>query len=101
MYNSHGGWSTLGKIRAEEEERENYFPKVNLPPSTPAIWVCQTRELALRYLALAERWDDIAAGRLTSEDKELLSEIQEIPVYPNDRIVHDDGDEGYLLVRPH
>lgn len=101
-YNSHGGWSTLGEIRATEKERDNPFPNLGYPDDTPAIWVCKTKRKALRYLALAESWDriDDETQPLTAEEEEMLDEIAEVELLPTDLIVHDDGDEGYLIIRP-
>jgi len=100
-YNSHGAWSTLGEIRREEVERGNYFPNLNYPPETPAIWICLTRRKALRYLALAENWDHLndETQQLTEEERSLLDCITEIPLEPTDVTVYDDGDEGYLVLR--
>jgi len=101
-YNSHGAWSTIEEIRCEEVERGNYFPKLDYPPGTPAMWICLTPRKALRYVALAERWDhlDDETQPLTCEEEEMLESIVEIPLKPTDIIVHDDGDEGYLVLRP-
>jgi hypothetical protein len=100
-YNSHGAWSTLGEVRATEEERGNPFPRLDYPDDTPAIWVCATRRKALRYLALAENWDRLndEAQPLTDEEKEMFDQIEEVKILPTDKIVHDDGDEGYLVIR--
>jgi len=85
-----------------EEERGNLFPCFNYPDDTPAIWVCRTRRKALRYLALAESWEhlDDETQPLTKEEEEMLDEITEVKLLPTDKIVHDDGDEGYLVIRP-
>jgi len=101
-YNSHGVWSTLGDIRCEEIERSNYFPKLDYPPGTPAMWICLTPRKALRYVALADRWNYLndETQPLTSEEEKMLESVAEIPLKPTDTIVHDDGDEGYLVLRP-
>ena len=101
-YSSHGGWSTLGEIRATERERGNPFPRLNYPVDTPAIWVCKTRRKALRYLALAEAWDriDDETQPLTKEEKQMLDDISKVKLLPTDKIVYDDEDEGYLVIRP-
>jgi hypothetical protein len=91
----------LGEIRQEEVERGNYFPALNYPPETPAIWICLTRRKALRYLALAENWYhlDDETQPLTEEEQSLLDDITEIQLEPADVIAYDDGDEGYLVLR--
>ena len=101
-YNSHGVWSTLGDIRCEEIERSNYFTKLDYPPGTPAMWICLTPRKALRYVALADRWNYLndETQPLTSEEEKMLESVTEIPLKPTDTIVHDDGDEGYLVLRP-
>jgi hypothetical protein len=101
-YNSHGAWSTLEEIRCEEVERGNYFPKLDYPPGTLAMWICLTSRKALRYVALAERWDHLndETQPLTCEEEEMLECVAEIPLEPTDITVHDDGDEGYLVLRP-
>jgi len=101
-YNSHGAWSTLAEIRCEEVERGNYFPKLDYPPDTLAMWICLTPRKALRYVALAERWDHLndETQPLTCEEEEMLECVAEVPLEPTDIIVHDDGDEGYLVLRP-
>jgi hypothetical protein len=101
-YNSHGAWSTLEEIRCEEVERGNYFHKLDYPPDTLAMWICLTPRKALRYVALAERWDHLndETQPLTCAEEEMLECVAEIPLEPTDMIVHDDGDEGYLVLRP-
>jgi hypothetical protein len=101
-YNSHGTWSTLGEIRCEEVERGNYLPKRDYPPDTLAMWMCLTPRKALRYIALAERWDHLndETQPLTSEEEKMLECVAKIPLEPTDVIVYDDGDEGYLVLRP-
>jgi hypothetical protein len=100
-YNSQGAWSTLEEIRCEEVERGNYFPKLDYPPDTLAMWICLTPRKALRYVALAERWDHLSdeTQPLTSEEEEMLECVTKIPLIPTNVIVHDDGDEGYLVLR--
>ena len=101
-YNSHGVWSTLGDIRYEEIERGNYFPKLDCPPGTSAMWICLTPRKTLRYVALADRWNHLndETQPLTNEEEKMLESVTEIPLKPTDTIVHDDGDEGYLVLRP-
>jgi len=103
-YNSHGGWSTLGEIRAIELDRGNDFPKglSRFPDDTPAIWVCPTCRKALRYVVEASDWEhvDDEAEPLTASESEMLRDISAIPMRQTDIIAHDDGDEGYLLLRP-
>jgi len=101
-YNSHGAWSTLEEIRCQEVERGNYLPKLDYPPDTLAMWFCLTPRKALRYVALAEKWDHLSdeTQLLTSEEEEMLECVTKIPLKPTDIIVRDDGDEGYLVLRP-
>ena len=104
VYSSHGEWSTLGEVRiVEVEERGNEFPDLSAYPNiTPAIWVCRTKRKALRYFALAEDWDLIndTSKPLPKRLRNLLKEIAKIPLKPSDIIACDDGDEGYLILRP-
>jgi hypothetical protein len=101
-YNSHGGWSTLGAIEMEERDRGNDFPVLNYSADTPAIWICLTSRKALRYLALAESWEhlDDENEPLTRGEREMIKEVTKIKLEPTDRTVFDDGDDGYLLLRP-
>ncbi len=100
-YNSHGGWSTLGKIRElEKEERGNTFPELKFPNDTPAIWVCLSRRKALRYMVDADQWDRLnGTNPLTSEDLALLDEVAEVTLRGSDLVVATDGDDGYLILR--
>lgn len=99
-YSSHGEWSPLSEIRKIERERGNTFPRLSCPSSTPAIWVCKTPRKAARYAALAEDWDFLNSGKpLTPELKEIVKDMSRVPLKKTDRIVFDDGDEGYLVVR--
>lgn len=99
-YNSHGRWSTLRELKEIEQERGNPFPKTKLPRSAPAIWINFDKKKTLRYLVSADEWDRIDAGKLTREHREMMQDITTIHLRPTDRILFDDGDEGYLLVRP-
>lgn len=65
------------------------------------MWICLTPRKALRYVALAERWDHLndETQPLACEEEEMLECVAEIPLEPTDIIVHDDGDEGYLVLR--
>lgn len=98
-YNSHGRWSTLSELQEIEEERGNPFPKTRLPKNTPAIWINFDKKKTLRYMVPADEWDRIDAGKLTRQHREMMNGIQSIPLRPTDKIICDDGDEGYLLVR--
>ena len=41
VFNTHGYWTTLGRIRElEVEDRGNYFPDLPYPDDTMCIWVC-------------------------------------------------------------
>lgn len=101
-YNSHGYWSTLGNIReVEVEERGNPFPKTAYPNATPAIWICFEKRNTLRYVTLADRWEDITAGKpLTSEERDIMRDLISIRLRSSDKIITDDGEGGYLLLRP-
>jgi hypothetical protein len=103
-YNSHGDWSTLAEIRELELERENDFPELpGCPDDTPAMWVTRTPRQAVRYGLSASRWEDITAGGpLTEEERAEMEAIASRPIelLPTDRIVVDDGDDGYLVLRP-
>jgi len=99
-YNSHGRWSTLKELKEIEQERGNPFPRTKLPGDTPAIWINFDKKKTLRYMISADEWDDIEAGKLTRKQKEMLKDIHSIPLRPTDKILFDDGDEGYLLIRP-
>lgn len=58
--------------------------------------------MALRYICLAESWDHLndETQPLTAEEEAMLDEITEVKILPTDLIVHDDGDGGYLVIRP-
>lgn len=103
-YNNHGSWSTLGEIRELEVERENEFPDLpGCPDETPAIWVTRDPRKALRYAESASEWDRIdGGGRLTREERETLRGIAASPIeiLPTDVLAEDDGDDGYLVLRP-
>ena len=101
-YNSHGKWTTLGDLRETELERGNPFPKTNYPASTSAIWITFRKKEALRYALPADRWDDITEGKpLTDNEKDMLKyDIVSIHLKKTDKIITEDGDGGYLLVRP-
>ena len=101
-YNSHGRWSTLGNIReVEVEDRGNPFPKTKHPADTPAIWICFEKRDALRYATLADRWEDITAGKsLTAEERDIMHDLVSVKLRPSDKIITDDGEGGYLLIRP-
>lgn len=102
-WSSHGCWSTLGEIRElEVEDRENEFPEIHYPDETPAIWVCFSRREALRYLVLASEVDEIEDPDhvLTLEQEDLLQDVVGVKLDGKCQIVHEDGDGGYLVVRP-
>ena len=99
-YNSHGKWSTIENIRKIETERGNPFPDVDYPDDSPAIWIAFDKRTALKYLVLADEWDSLDSGRkLTMKEIEMMRDIHSIQIKPNDKIICDDGDDGYLLVR--
>jgi len=106
-YNSHGKWSTIGKIRAEERDSYNQdivssIDSSSLPKDTKAIWVDSSRRGALRYLLNAEEWDRLLSkdGLLTSKEKEQLEDIYEIPLKKSDVMVANGGKYvGYLIAR--
>jgi len=103
-FNSHGEWSTLGRIRETEKESGNYFPSSlrKFPDETPAIWVTLTRRKALRYAVLADEWErvDDPSKPLTAEEKEMMRGMAEVQLLPTDVVAFTDGDAGYLIVRP-
>lgn len=101
-YSSHGIWSTFGEIKKIELERGNKFTDGKYPVDTPCIWVTPTKRLALRYAVSSNEWDRITDINepLTSEEKEILKqEVETIHLQPTDRIVWEDGDEGFLVCR--
>lgn len=103
-YSSHGKWSTFGELEEIEQERGNPFTTVDYPKNTPAIWLCPTKRLALRYShsVWADDWDRLSdiSQPLTGKEKEALKyEIETIRHKPTDIVVLDDGEEGYLLLR--
>jgi hypothetical protein len=99
-YNSHGRWSTLGEIRElEVGDRGNQFPQnVQFPDDTPAIWITVNPRKAARYVLTADKWDSIDAG--AHIDPEVIRDLYQIEIQSNDRIINEDGDGGFLLVRP-
>lgn len=101
-FSSHGRWSTLGELKNIEMERGNPFPKVSYLGKIPAIWITFDKTTALRYALSAEDWDRIEeGGPLTEEEKNILRyDIVSIPLKKRDKIITDDGDGGYLLIRP-
>jgi hypothetical protein len=101
-YTSHGKWSTLGEIRhVETEERSNWFPQIDYPDDTPAIWVCLSRRKALRYMMAADSWDHLESSEpLSPEEEQALDDIVQVHLKPSDIIVHVDGEDGYLILRP-
>jgi hypothetical protein len=99
-YNSHGKWSTIENIREIETERGNPFPDVDYPDETPAIWIAFDKKIALRYLLSASEWDSLKTGhKLTKEESKMMRDICSIHLESTDKIICDDGDGGYLLVR--
>lgn len=106
-YNSHGRWSTLGKIRVEELDRDNLdiissIDSSSLPKNTKAIWVDSSRRGALRYLLNAEEWDRLLSPDkpLTPEEKEMSEDLFEIPLKASDVMVVNGGKYvGYLIAR--
>ena len=101
-YNSHGHWATLKDMQETELERGNPFPSTNHNPNTPAIWITFSKRDALRYAVLADRWDDIGEGKpLTEDEKDILKYgLEKISLKKTDKIITEDGDGGYLLIRP-
>lgn len=106
-YSSHGKWSTFGEIRELELERGNQFPKNTLfPDDTPAIWIALEKRRAARYDLPAETWDKfewddvIDAKELNSDFEIAMMFVKQISLDKDDHIITDDGDGGYLLVRP-
>jgi hypothetical protein len=103
-YNSRGDWSTLDEIRELELDRGNGFPDLpGCPGDTPAIWVTRTPREALRYAENASEWDRIdAGGPLTDEERDTMDGIAANPIAirPTDLLAVDDGDGGYLVLRP-
>lgn len=99
-YNSHGKWSTIKNIQEIEIERDNPFPDVDYPDETPAIWIAFDKKVALKYLLSASEWDSLKSGRkLTRKENEMMRDIYSIQLKSTDKIICDDGDGGYLLVR--
>ena len=97
VFNSHGYWSTLGRIRELELDRDNIFPDLSYPDGTPAIWVCGTRREAVRYLLLADEWEGVEDGSRPVTEEELDA-VAEIRLGGTEVIVASDGDGGYLLL---
>jgi hypothetical protein len=88
-------------MRELEEERGNVFPVLpDYLPETPAVWICFTKRLALRYLELAEEWERLMSDApLTEKDLEYMKEIIEVVLKPSDIIAWTDFDQGYLILR--
>jgi len=102
VFNSHGSWTTLRKIRElEREERGNTFPAlIKYPDDTSAIWVCLSGRKALRYLESADQWDRLSSSSpLTNKDKELMRDISQIELLPSDIVACTDFEDGYLILR--
>jgi len=80
-YSTHGGWSTLGRIRELECERDNYFPELPYPPETPAIWVCLSPEDCAYY-----------------EPEMRLEDLTEIEISSHHVLCAYDFNGGFLLL---
>lgn len=66
------------------------------------MWINFDKRMALRYLSTADNWERIKdkSQKLTKEDRDMMEDIHSIHLKKTDKIIFDDGDEGYLLVRP-
>lgn len=84
VYNTHGNWATLRKIRRiEVEERGNAFPDLPYSPETPCIWICLKPESCLYY-----------------EPEMDLENLVAIEIEENDVLTAYDENDGFLLLRP-
>lgn len=101
-YSSFPGWSTLGEIRELELERGNEFPDISrLDPSWPAKWVAGSKLIAYGYVLPASEWERVTSGKLTADEREdIENTVFEVPIQEGDIFLVDDGDGGYLVVRP-
>jgi len=115
FYSSHGcsaKWSEIKDI--EVFERENYeLAEVekweecyDLTPSTPVIWVTDSLNMAVSYMADASEFDEIIQ---MSEEKLLKYIIENDLSDPSTFTVKDgtiipesdDGEHGYLMILNH
>ena len=50
----------------------------------------------------AEDWErvDDESQPLTQEEQDMLEEVVEVKLKPSDKKVHQDPDEGFLVIRP-
>lgn len=95
-------WSTLGEIRDLELERGNEFPDISrLDPSWQAKWVAKSKLTAYGYVLPAGEWERVTSGKLTADEKQRMKEtVFEISIRDGDIFLTQDGDGGYLVVRP-
>jgi len=51
---------------------------------------------------LAEDWErvDDESQPLTHEEEEMLEDIVEVKLKETDKLIHEDPDEGFLMIRP-
>ena len=98
-YNSQGKWSSLWRTQRFEEELLNPFPKdIGLPKETPVIWITLNRRNCLHYVVPLEEWEKIERGE--KFDKDLLYCMETIKFKKGDKVIHTDGEGGYLIARP-
>lgn len=82
-YSTHGGWSTLDRIKELESERDNYFPDLPFPPETPAIWIC------------------LIPGDCTYYEADMkLEDLTEIEIASHHILCAYDFNGGFLLLEP-
>ena len=104
-YSSHGNWTTFGNIKELEiEERDNseLVPVADkIPDDWWALWICLNPREALRYTdEYFNNWDVVKAPLTKKLREDIEFYLAAIDILPTDYIVADDGDDGYLLIRP-
>jgi len=88
-------WTDLGTQQLIETERGNVFPEIADYPDHEAIWVAHDERTAGRYGVAAEDVDAYESGEFTGD----ISDIESVDL-TGATLVQDDGDDGYLYVRP-
>ena len=104
-YNSHGYWAPFREIRETEIEERGNTELVSVADEIPgdwkAIWICVDPRRALKYLDKYFNDYSVEEGPLTEEMREDIEySLVRIDIEPTDFIAAEDGDGGYLLVRP-
>jgi hypothetical protein len=103
VFNSHGGWAPLREIREIELERGNGFPDIRgLSLDADTMWVTPKPRVALSYAFEAGEADRIMDSNepLQPNEIEELRYLSKIRLQPTDLVIEEDGDNGYLVVRP-